>query len=1396
MKKLSVVHENGKVKASLDHQEEVLRTFKRKTLRTGILGQKSSATRAQEERDLLRALSEFPPQALNAFDDTFALLDGGVGVAVSAAMARRAALYSKNEQVVGFQLSDADAKQGTTKKDFQGSEPFLEEVVNQLVKPKKIRVKADGITKQGKMPVLPRRPSEDRRRLSGTDALNDAQLRDWAKSWLQPASMSEICKDFGRFQERVTHRFRCWHAGQAGNGFVPLPVLPPVPPTAAPKLQRNGNSRRLVPAKWLKPDSGTVTSSSTQVRSPTLDFLRQSMEDEAEPELAHSPVSVKDMTMSSSIMSSYSSCNRSQPHGIFREASWEESVYSEKPLPLLRCPPEFQEPHRMPNCDTFTSSPEFLYLRVCELSGQLPCSEAWLHFGNGWGIIDASNRSLGDGDLQALVRTAMICKAHGHPLRELNLGGNKLTDAGLKEVLALLRQDCEVQHAGSPREEGSPRVSSMLESLSIACNSQLYFRDRLLVESLPRSIASLTSLTALDISFAPLNGKVAISLAKALAESCRTLRSLSLAGCGLGSCGQADCVAIAALLGRAAAEAGFPGLERADLSGNFFGAAGFLAAAVAIGDCRLRWLTFASNGNPPSEGSDKVEILFCRHFLRMSDGETEKEREALALHSRQNPLQLFLEGLLVNDTLEELDLSNCGVGIDTAWVLQEALAGHTKLQTLRLCENPLGEAGLRHILRLLTEMGDVAGIDLFGHREADIRCPPVKYRHAHPAGNYKLDMSLVADRAILRTLLRHVGSKYSDAPQRHLRFDPKSARPTERDPRGFWLVPCFGTCNVMYMPPLSEASHRRAKEAEVEQLREAETSEGGPRRSFQARGSFVGSNGRLGSFDSGDDVYAPRKSRVRVSPMSYGTGHHGSLSMSFEGLLPMTKEKTQVEEKPQIQPGLAGTPEGDWIEVHELLQDCRVKVSSARFQLIKQAFLASVTDEERFRFARALAKELWCNQLQVWNLVESRVELATELVCLLFPCIRSRKHQLALLQQVEPAKAKKVGDSLRGLLWFQDANPTGSYNLDLSAPPDYALAEACLLVNAWESESARCAGRPDLSQSGNGEMIRNEAYNDTPFVYSKDWRLPSRGWFRFDYSSTRRPPPDATSTTEVSEITRLLRNKELSSRSRLEALRAASVHIFISSNQCRALVQCFPAAVECSSPEAINSGLDESPDRQEALCILHTRVVDRERMLGPEVLYSPVVVSQIGMTNSGGAVRVRGGMFKTGDLEMKTAEVQLPPVASGDGGHSQNSAEERRDQNFKLAHDPNSAYFNFLIVFKEQDVLVLYRRLGVLHLLNPYKPEVLRMPVNLDIFEQHRVVDFLVQLATLETGSRVLCWLDGTQVCVPASWGDKGVPRTNALLTVSYEGHNSSFASRQALADQFCIGFWSNLQKA
>lgn len=37
-----------------------------------------------------------------------------------------------------------------------------------------------------------------------------------------------------------------------------------------------------------------------------------------------------------------------------------------------------------------------------------------------------------------------------------------------------------------------------------------------------------------------------------------------------------------------------------------------------------------------------------------------------------------------------------------------------------------------------------------------------------------------------------------------------------------------------------------------------------------------------------------------------------------------------------------------------------------------------------------------------------------------------------------------------------------------------AVAENCLLVNAWEAEVGRILGKPDVSQRGNYEMLRNE----------------------------------------------------------------------------------------------------------------------------------------------------------------------------------------------------------------------------------------------------------------------------------------------------------------------------------
>ena len=119
-----------------------------------------------------------------------------------------------------------------------------------------------------------------------------------------------------------------------------------------------------------------------------------------------------------------------------------------------------------------------------------PSTQAWLHFGNGWGIIDASGRSLYDADLHALagssvarglsdglnreldgsqVRTAVICfcpqlfctartarvlrnatargAAQGHPLRELNL--SQCLSILLDQALILLgEQSCTNRSGG------------------------------------------------------------------------------------------------------------------------------------------------------------------------------------------------------------------------------------------------------------------------------------------------------------------------------------------------------------------------------------------------------------------------------------------------------------------------------------------------------------------------------------------------------------------------------------------------------------------------------------------------------------------------------------------------------------------------------------------------------------------------------------------------------------------------------------------------------------------------------------------------------------------------------------------------------------------------------------
>jgi hypothetical protein len=1018
--------------------------------------------------------------------------------------------------------------------------------------------------------------------------------------------------------------------------------------------------------------------------------------------------------------------------------------------------PMFIEPHRDTVSTEANNTPEFAYLRRCELAGLVPCQGAWRRFGNEEGIVDTQKKWLSDADLVAIVETAVQYASEGYILRTLNLAGNAMTDAGLQRVAKLLA--------------GPPVVCGDLTELCLAGNTSLRLRAAGVLSGFGRALLALPSLGALDLSGVPLGGgRTALGLVEAL-EHCPLLKKLGLAGCGIGHGDQAECVAISTLLGQH--QSGWIGLESADLSGNYFGRAGFAAVGAALRKSRLMRLSFAGNGSA--------------HWPEQGQGPGSAKDGPVRFH----PIQVLVECLHCNTSLEMLDLSDCGIGPDTAFVLEDALQSHVNMRTFLLADNPLGDAGLRSVMRLLIAIRDIRSCDVRDHRGSDASVHQVKVRFAQPGGMYRLDLRYPHERATLRTLLRlagkkrgaHAGGYHSqELVRRFFKFDPKQPKPLiEKDPdnNSWWNVPSQGIFSFTFEPIFSEtkeqimrvssvkgddrksddrsstSSHRSAisggllgfgstptspsasstpRQQQQQRRQQQEEPSNSNRESLQT--SEVRQIGEaklaLSSGDNETKVARPRsmgsgcggdprrRPTIQFSHESDSTEAPGSFSRSRQSFAMGRKRSFfkgrttsmgigAINTSPTIldAPKELGALDSDWMELAHLVRSSRIQVSALRYPLIRAMFLSLITQEQQLRFIRACSKDLEFNCPQVSKLCEDRPEIAAHIVCSLFPCISGRSSQLLLLVGLDSTHVPSVSKAVAPFLWFQEGNLSGRYILDLAEPADYAVAENCLLVNAWESEVGRAIERPDVSQRGNYEMLRNESHNEVPFTYTRSWGLPSHGVLRFDYSSIRRPPEAFTAMQEAREVVDYLRSDTISSRSKLCALRAVSVHMYVSPKHFRDLVQCFT----------------EAEDRMDFFCMLHTRVVDPARFLVPD-LFSPAA--------------------------------QL---------------------------------------FRPQDRVALLNRLGHLHLLNPIHPDGTYFMCNLMMYEERRVVEYLVRLTVEETGSKVIGTdRDGGVAPVPASWADKGVPSDDMpFLGYTYETATLNLQARQNLAEKFCVGVFGS----
>jgi hypothetical protein len=144
---------------------------------------------------------------------------------------------------------------------------------------------------------------------------------------------------------------------------------------------------------------------------------------------------------------------------------------------------------------------------------------------------------------------------------------------------------------------------------------------------------------------------------------------------------------------------------------------------------------------------------------------------------------------------------------------------------------------------------------------------------------------------------------------------------------------------------------------------------------------------------------------------------------------------------------------------------------------------------------------------------------------------------------------------------FNAENPSGHYKLDLERPACYAIAEALMLLDGWETGIAVKHGREDTSQRHNRSQVRNETFGGTPLMTSAfaEWTLPNSDMLELDYCSLKRAPADALEVPKVTLANMLvsLQESEIPDVMMVEALRKVSHHVYLTALQLRDILALF-----------------------------------------------------------------------------------------------------------------------------------------------------------------------------------------------------------------------------------------------
>jgi len=214
----------------------------------------------------------------------------------------------------------------------------------------------------------------------------------------------------------------------------------------------------------------------------------------------------------------------------------------------------------------------------------------------------------------------------------------------------------------------------------------------------------------------------------------------------------------------------------------------------------------------------------------------------------------------------------------------------------------------------------------------------------------------------------------------------------------------------------------------------------------------------------------------------------------------------------------------------------------------------------------ALSKDFLITYPQFDLMAQSR-SMLSEIIAALLPCISGGQVTRCLTMMHIPSLGEFVNvmTKQRNLLNCNIDNPNGHYKLDLENPSDHAVADRLLLLDRWETSIAKRLGRMDCSQRGNHSCIRNEMYQHRPLRVAslQEWNMPEVDQLEFDYSSGKRPPPDAVPISETAFLKLLvaLQNSDCKAGHQIGAMRNTSHMMYVKSMQMRGFLGIYADAI-------------------------------------------------------------------------------------------------------------------------------------------------------------------------------------------------------------------------------------------